>query len=216
MARKMVRKNQKIDRILEYIAVYSKNNGFPPSIREIQQTFNYKSTSTVAYYLRQLEERGDLVNKGRKNRTLTVSPYYIEDHPHLKAQVIDKSFELIPLVGTITAGQPILAEENYDETYFIPTNLFRNRGEKLFMLTVKGDSMIEAGIFNNDKIVVRRQHHAENGEIVVALIENSATVKYYYKEDGQIRLQPANSTMSPMFFNSVTVLGKVIGLIRNM
>jgi len=212
----MAKHNQNIELMLDYIATYSKENGFPPSIREIQEKFDFKSTSTVAYYLRKLEERGDLVNKGRRNRTLTVSPHYIEDHPHLMAKVIDKDFELIPLVGTITAGQPILAEENYDETYFIPTNLFRNRGDHLFMLTVKGDSMIEAGIFNNDKIVVRKQHTAENGEIVVALIENSATVKTFYREDGQIRLQPANSTMAPMYFSSVTILGKVIGLIRNI
>ena len=210
----MAKNNQKIDYMLDYIASYSKDNGFPPSIREIQNKFNFKSTSTVSYYLKKLEERGDVVSKGRKNRTLTISPRYYDEHPELSKKFLDKDFNLIPLLGCITAGQPILAEENYDESFFIPTNLFR--GDNLFMLTVSGESMIEAGIYDGDKIIVRKQETAENGEIVVALIENSATVKTYYKEENRIRLQPENSTMQPMYFDNISILGKVIGLIRKM
>ena len=212
----MARNNQKIEHILEFIAKYSKENGFPPSIREIQDKFNFKSTSTVSYYLKKLESRGDLLNKGRKNRALTVTPTYYEEHPDILAKTLKDDFQLVPLIGTIAAGQPILAQENYDESYLIPTNLFRNRGEDLFMLTVHGESMIDAGIFNGDKIVVRSQHTAENGEIVVALVENSATVKTYYKESNRIRLQPENSSMQPMYFDNITILGKVIGLVRNL
>ncbi len=210
----MAKNNQKVEDMLSYIANYSQENGFPPSIREIQDKFNFKSTSTVSYYLRKLEQRGDLVNKGRKNRALSVAPHYFEEHPEYKAKMLDKEFNMIPLVGNVTAGQPILAEENFEESFFIPTNLFR--GDNLFMLTVSGESMIEAGIYNGDKIVVRQQNTAENGEIIVALIDNSATVKTYYKESNRIRLQPENSTMQPMYFDNITILGKVVGLIRKI
>ena len=210
----MAKNNQNVDNMLNYIATYSKDNGFPPSIREIQDKFNFKSTSTVSYYLKKLEDRGDIINKGRKNRTLTVSPRYFDAHPEFKNKILDKDFNVIPLVGNITAGQPILAEENYEESFFIPTNLFR--GDNLFMLTVIGESMIEAGIYDGDKIIVRQQNTAENGEIIVALIDNSATVKTYYKENNRIRLQPENSTMASMYFDNITIMGKVVGLIRNM
>ena len=115
-------------------------------------------------------------------------------------------------MGNVTAGQPILAEENYEDSFYIPTNMFR--GDNLFMLKVIGESMIDAGIYDGDKIIVRQQNTAENGEIVVALIENSATVKTYYKEDGRVRLQPQNPNMSAMYFDNIAILGKVIGLIR--
>ena len=210
----MAKNNQNIDNMLEYIASYSHNNGFPPSIREIQSKFNFKSTSTVSYYLKKLEDRGDIINKGRKNRTLTVAPHYFDEHPQYFNKILEKDFNMIPLLGNITAGQPILAQEQHEEAFFIPTNLFR--GDNLFMLTVSGDSMIEVGIYNGDKIIVRQQKNAENGEIIVALIENSATVKTYYKENNRIRLQPENSSMEPMYFDNIEILGKVIGLIRNI
>lgn len=208
----MAKKNQTYDEILEYIARFTKNNGFPPSVREIQANFHFRSTSTVSYYLRKLEESGQLINRGRKNRALSVSESFYVDNPVYKPKFLNSNFAVVPLLGNVTAGQRILAEENHEDEYYIPTNLFH--GDNLFMLTVQGESMIEAGIFSDDKIIVRQQNYAEDGEIVVALIENSATVKTYYKDKDKIRLQPANSTMSAMYFDNLTILGKVIGLIR--
>lgn len=208
----MAKNNHRVQEILEYIADYSKNNGFPPCIREIQDHFGFRSTSTVSYYLRKLEASGELINKGRKNRALSISDKYFDENPIYKPKFLNTDFTVIPLVGNVTAGIPILAEDNYEDSYYIPTNLFH--GDNLFMLSVSGDSMIDAGIFSGDKIIVRQQNYAENGEIVVALIENSATVKTYYKEEGRIRLQPQNPTMSAMYFDNVSILGKVIGLIR--
>mgnify|MGYP002915432466 CR=1 FL=1 len=127
---------------------------------------------------------------------------------------IIKSYSPIPVLGQITAGQPILATENYEDLYYLPANLFKGNG--LFILNVVGDSMINAGIFNGDKVVIRKQETAENGEIVAALIDDSATIKRFYKEDGHYRLQPENPTMEPMYFDEVSIIGKVIGLIRNM
>lgn len=208
----MAKNNYKLKEILEFIADYSKNNAFPPSIREIQNQFGFRSTSTVSYYLRKLEANGDLINKGRKNRALSISDRYLNANPKYKPKFLNTDFSVVPLVGNVTAGQPILAEENYEDSFYIPTNMFR--GDNLFMLKVIGESMIDAGIYDGDKIIVRQQNTAENGEIVVALIENSATVKTYYKEDGRVRLQPQNPNMSAMYFDNIAILGKVIGLIR--
>lgn len=208
----MAKNNLKLKQILEFIAEYSKQNAYPPSIREIQEELGFRSTSTVAYYLKKLEDNGDLVNRGRKNRALTISDKYYDINPSFKPKFMNTDFKIVPLIGTVTAGLPILAEENYEDSFYIPTNLFH--GDNLFMLTVSGESMINAGIYDGDKIIVRQQNTAENGEIVVALIENSATVKTYYREDGRIRLQPENPTMSAMYFDNLTILGKVVGLIR--
>jgi len=196
-------KNNKLEQILIFISTYTKDNGFPPSVRDIQAEFKFKSTSTVSYYLEKLEKSGAIKKSSGKNRAIFVSGKRVDMN----------DFSNIPLIGNITAGQPILAEQNYEEMFLMPINLFR--GEDLFMLTVIGDSMINAGIYNGDKIILKRQNYADNGDIIAALIEDSATVKRYYKENNKIRLQPENSYMEPMYFENIQILGKVIGLIRN-
>ena len=201
----------KVETILEFIAEFSADNGYPPSIREIQDKFAFKSTSTVSYYLDKLKNDGLITKSGRKNRAINIAKS--ASAPKANAS-LPAEFNRIPLVGTITAGQPILATQSYDDVFYMPVNLFK--GEDLFMLTVSGESMIDAGIFDGDKIVLRRQNTAVNGEIIAALVDDSATVKRFYKEDGQIRLQPENPTMQPMYFKSVDILGKVVGLIRKM
>lgn len=194
-------------KIYEYICGYQKDNGFAPSIRDIQAEFNFKSTSTVCYHLDRLQNDGLIKRNSGLNRAII---------PQNKLAVFESfanaEFTRIPLIGDITAGQPILAEENYQETYCIPTSMFK--GENLFMLSVHGDSMIDAGIHDGDKIIVKQQSTAENGEIVAALLETGATVKRFYKEESRFRLQPENPTMAPIYCDSVQILGKVIGLIR--
>jgi len=214
----MVNTGKNIDKnlkeLLGFIEKYISKNNFPPSVREMCAAIGVSSTSTVAYYLNRLEEENlikrnangkhrtwDLINRGNI-KTATLS------------DVADISATPIPLLGTIAAGQPILAVENYEDVFYMPTSLFR--GEGLFMLTVKGESMIEDGIYNGDKVVIKQQNTAENGEIVAAMVEDSATVKRFYKEENKFRLQPANSSMDPMYFTEVKILGKVVGLIRKI
>jgi len=192
----------------QYIIEFTENNGYAPSIRELQKEFGFKSTSTVVYHLDKLDEMGLIKREPGKNRVIktkdeSVSPERIASKYNLTT---------IPLVGDITAGVPILAEENYQETFFIPTSLFR--GDDLFMLNVNGSSMINAGICDGDKLILRKQSTARNGEIVAVMLDNRATVKRFYKEDGYYRLQPENPLMSPIICKSVDILGKVIGLIR--
>ncbi|MDE6441376.1 MAG: transcriptional repressor LexA, partial [Clostridia bacterium] len=149
-------------------------------------------------YINQLKERG-LINKaGNKNRAVS-----------LKQNVVT-----VPLVGTVAAGQPIFATENYDGFYSIPGNFFN--GDELFMLNVQGDSMINIGMLEGDKIVVKKQQNADNGDIVVALVDDSATVKRFFKRDGKIILHPENDDMQDFVFDSVSILGKVVGLMRNI
>ena len=177
-----------------------REKGYPPSVREICKECNIKSTATAHSYIAKLQDRGFLNKANNKKRSVTIGK---------------SSGVSIPLVGTVTAGQPIFAYENYEDYYTFPTGEFR--GEELFMLRVEGTSMIDAGIMNGDKIVVRRQQTAENGEIVVALVEDSATVKRFFRRDGQIVLHPENEALSDMIYQNgeVSILGKVIGLIRN-
>lgn len=190
----------KLIKVMDYIRRFSEENGYTPSVREIGTECGIKSTATVYSYLQKLQDRGFLNKTTNKKRSVTLA----------KSSGIN-----IPLIGTVTAGQPIFAYENYEDYYTFPTNEFR--GEDLFMLRVEGTSMIDAGIMNGDKIVVRRQQTAENGEIVVAMIEDSATVKRFYRRNGQIVLHPENEALSDMIFNDgeVSILGKVVGLIRN-
>ena len=190
----------KLIKVMDYIRRYSEEKGYTPSVREIGTECGIKSTATVYSYLQKLQDRGFLNKTTNKKRSVTLA----------KSSGIN-----IPLIGTVTAGQPIFAYENYEDYYTFPTNEFR--GEDLFMLRVEGTSMIDAGIMNGDKIVVRRQQTAENGEIVVAMIEDSATVKRFYRRNGQIVLHPENEALSDMIFNDgeVSILGKVVGLIRN-
>lgn len=190
--------------ILDYIKSQILNKGYPPAVREICEAVHLKSTSSVHSHLESLEKNGYIKRDPTKPRAI---------------EIVDDSFNLsrreivnIPVIGTVTAGQPILATENI-EGYFPLLSEDIPRGES-FMLKVKGESMINVGIYDGDQIIVRRQPTAENGNIVVALIDDSATVKTYYKEDGHFRLQPENDTMDPIIVPDLTILGKVIGLYR--
>ena len=191
---------EKLTRVMDYIRKFSEENGYTPSVREIAKECGIKSTATVHSYLERLQDKGYLNKATNKKRSMTFGK---------------SSGVSIPLIGTVTAGQPILAYENYEDYYTFPVGEFR--GEDLFMLRVEGTSMIDAGIMNGDKIIVRRQNTAENGEIVVALVEDSATVKRFYRKNGQIILHPENEALSDMVFadGEVSILGKVVGLMRN-
>lgn len=192
--------------ILEYIKETILKKGYPPAVREICEAVKLKSTSSVHSHLETLEKNGYIRRDPTKPRTIEI----IDDCFNLaRREVVN-----VPLIGTVAAGTPLLAQENI-ETYFpIPSELLPNK--EIFMLKVKGDSMIEAGIFNGDQILVEKTNTAENGEIVVALLDDSATVKRFYREDGHYRLQPENASMEPIFVDEVQILGKVIGLFRMM
>ena len=197
------------DRILAYIQSEIRERGYAPSVREIGEAVGLRSTSTVHGHLMRLEKKGLLRRDAMKPRAMGLSPEYFSSED----EVVD-DVRRLPVVGRLAAGQPILAEENIEEDLPIPVGL-TGSGEQ-FILRVRGDSMIEAGILDGDYIVVRRQADAQNGEIVVALVEDSATVKRFYKENGYFRLQPENSTMEPIIVDEVSIVGKVVSLLRKM
>lgn len=188
-------------KIKKYIETYLDDNGFPPSVRDICNGLNIKSTATVYKYVNKLIEMGYLQKSDNKNRALTVQNRFNKS-----------DFNLVPLVGKIAAGIPITAIENIEDTYEIPTKLFPNHD--LFMLTIEGTSMIDAGIANGDKVILQQTSVCENGDIVAAMIDDSATVKRFYKENGHIRLHPENPTMDDIIVDDCVILGKVVGLIR--
>ena len=190
-------------RILEYIKSEIQTKGYPPSVREIANAVGLKSTSTVHGHLTRLEKKGLLHRDAMKPRAMEVigDPNFVRN-----------ATTAIPVVGRVTAGQTILAEDNVDEYIPIPDAMLGD-GEH-FILLVRGESMIQAGIMDGDYVVVRKQQEANNGDIVVAMIEDSATVKRFYKEHGHFRLQPENPTMDPMYTDEVTILGKVVSLYR--
>ena len=192
--------------ILEYIKETIIKKGYPPSVREICEAVHLKSTSSVHSHLETLEENGYIRRDPTKPRTIEI----LDDNFNLTRREMVN----IPVLGTVAAGQPILAQENIENYFPIPAELLPN--QQTFMLRVKGDSMINAGIFNGDQIIVAQQETAENGEIVVALLDDSATVKRFFKENGHFRLQPENDAMEPILTDSVQILGKVIGLMRMM
>lgn len=195
----------KQQQILEFIKKEVRDKGYPPSVREICEGIGLKSTSTVHGHLSRLEKKGYIRRDPTKPRAIEV----LNLEPALET---NQELVHVPIVGTITAGTPILAIENIEDTFPLPIQYVNN--DDVFMLKVRGESMIEAGIFDKDLILVRQQQAAENGDIVVALIEDYATVKKFYKEKDHIRLQPANSTMSPIIVQDCSVLGKVVGLFR--
>lgn len=208
--------NKRERAILKYIQKQMENNGYAPSVREIGRAVDLSSTATVQGYLNKLEEKGFIKKENQKGRTLRLlknsKGMDIEDEP--KDYYSNKELVDVPVVGRITAGQPILAVENITDTFPIPVDFTGN--SECFMLTVRGESMIEAGILDGDYILVRKQNNANNGEIVVALIEDEATVKTFYKETDHIRLQPENSTMDPIIVPTCEILGKVCGVFRKM
>ena len=197
----MKKTEEKILTVYNFTVEFIKENGFPPSVREICAKLNIKSTATAYSYIEKLKSMGLLDKSPMKKRALTISK--------------DKSsFKSIPLLGTISAGSPIFAVENLEGYYPLPDEL--DSGGTEFALKVKGDSMINAGIFENDVIIVKQQNTAENGEIVVALIEDSAPVKRFYKKDNKIILHPENDSMTDMIFDNVLILGVVKGLMRKL
>ena len=208
--------NKREKAILKFIEKQVDTNGYPPSVREIGKAVGLSSTATVHAYLAKLMEKGYIKKEDQKGRTLRLlksadnKPKVKED----KAFYSGKEMIDVPVIGKITAGQPILAVENVTDTFPIPIDFVGN--SESFMLTVRGESMIEAGILDGDYILVRKQNTAENGQIVVALIEDEATVKTFYKEKDHIRLQPENSTMDPIIVPNCSILGKVIGVFRKM
>lgn len=191
-------------RILAFIEQEIAQKGYPPSVREIGDAVGLKSTSTVHGHLRRLEVRGMLRRDAMKPRAMEVC---VDNAPARSAGI-----EMVPLVGNVAAGSPILAEEYIEDQIPLPETLL---GEgKHFVLKVHGDSMINAGIMDGDYVVVRQQNTANNGEIVVAMIEGSATVKRFYRENGHFRLQPENSAMLPIITRSVDIAGKVVTVYR--
>jgi repressor LexA len=190
--------------ILNYIYDYYRANGYPPSVREICAATGLKSTATVHAYLVQLEKKGYLNRNPQKPRAIDL----------MNRKMIDRDTVKVPLVGKVTAGQPILAQENIETTFILPKEMVPDAGA--FMLSVKGDSMIEAGILDGDYVIVKSTDTAENGDIVVALIGDEATVKRFYKERDHIRLQPENRFMQPIIVRDLKILGKVVGLFRKI
>ena len=193
-----------------------KENSYPPSVREIGKAVGLSSTATVHGYLAKLEQKGYIKKENQKGRTLKLLKSENGKTPSQEGKDFYSGKELVevPVIGKITAGAPILAVENVTDTFPIPVDFVGN--SESFMLTVRGESMIEAGILNGDYILVKKQNTANKGEIVVALIEDEATVKTFYKEKDHIRLQPENSTMDPIIVPNCEILGKVIGVFRKM
>jgi len=196
--------NEKQANILRFIKTELENKGYPPSVREICEAVRLKSTSTVHGHLDRLEKRGFIRRDPTKPRAIELL--------NADKRESRKEFVHVPIVGKVTAGQPILAVENIEDTFPVPIDYLDN--SEVFMLSVKGESMINAGILDNDYVLVRQQQHAKNGDIVVALIDDEATVKTFYKESSSIRLQPQNPAFSPIIVYDVTILGKVIGVFR--
>ncbi|MFD0619061.1 MULTISPECIES: transcriptional repressor LexA [Paenibacillus] len=197
--------------ILEFIRNEVRSKGYPPSVREIGEAVGLASSSTVHGHLDRLEKKGLIRRDPTKPRAIELLSQEESEHTHLYTQMIAK----VPIVGKVTAGAPITATENIEDYFPLPEQFVHD--QNVFMLSVMGESMIEAGIHNGDFVIVRQQQTANNGDIVVAMTEDDeATVKTFYKEKDHIRLQPENSTMEPIRLNHVTILGKVIGLFRNM
>lgn len=191
--------DEKIKKVYEFTIDFINENGFPPSVREICSKLNIKSTATAYSYIERLKSQGLLDKSPLKKRAITLSQKPV-------------SFKSIPILGTIRAGEPIFAVENLEGYYPLPTEL--SGGGDKFALKVQGDSMINAGIFDKDIIIVNQQNSAQNGDIVVALVDDGATVKRFYKIDGKIVLHPENDCMEDMIFDEVIILGVVKGLMR--
>ena len=211
MARKITKRQQQI---YDFIRTYQLEKGYPPSVREMASAVGLSSPSTVHAHLSALESRGLIKRDSTKPRALEV--FNEDGSPATKtveaAAPSPRGTVSLPLVGRVAAGMPILAEQNIEDTFTLPSEIATDSGS--FVLEVHGNSMVNAGIFNGDYIVVREQKSAMNGEIVVAMIDGEATVKTFYKERGRVRLQPENDAMEPIFVSSPVILGKVVALFR--
>ncbi len=188
----------KLDQVYQFIKKYQAENGYPPSVREICTALSIKSTATAQYYLDKLAERGLVTKNANKNRAISICETC--------------EYVSVPIIGTVTAGTPILAVENLDGYFPLPPEFATE--DECFMLCVKGDSMIEAGIFHGDKIICKKTPYADNGDIVVALVEDSATVKRFFRKNGKFILHPENCTLSDIVLDNVEILGKITGLVR--
>ncbi len=209
--------------ILDYIRISIRDRGFPPSVREIGDATGLKSSSSVHSHLTALEKKGYLKRDASSARALTVNEALLDDDLSVRVddviaeEPVDEVYRNViplPLVGRVAAGTPILAEQNIEETLGLPKQIVGDANS--FLLTVSGESMIEAGILDGDIVVVTEQSTARNGEIVVAMIDDEATVKTFYKEADRIRLQPENSSMEPIYTTDAVILGKVTALFRTI
>ncbi len=216
----MDRLKERQKNILNYMKQEIKDKGYPPTVREICSALSIKSTSTVHKDIETLVKYGFIIKDPSKPRALMVVnndiPEEKEVSPLSEISTVSEVIE-VPVVGRIAAGTPILAEQNIEDSFPVPARFLK--GGNNYMLTVRGESMIEAGIMDGDYIIVRQQNTANNGDIVVAMLdgyESEATVKTFYKENGHIRLQPENSSMSPIIVNNVQILGKVTGVFRSL
>ncbi|MCS6132794.1 transcriptional repressor LexA [Clostridium botulinum] len=199
----MIESKDRQTEIYEFLKLYIENKGYPPSVREICEAVSLKSTSTVHGHLKRLEKKGLIRRNPTKPRALEI----------VKNNRDKKEMINIPIVGKITAGLPILATENIEDSFPIPLDYIKHDNE-LFMLRVSGESMVNAGIRDNDLAIIERCKTALNGEIVVALIDEEATIKRFFKEKDHIRLQPENDSMNPIIVDNCSVLGKLVGIFR--
>ena len=197
-------KHDKQTEVYNVIKQHILDKGYPPSVREICEIVGLKSTSTVHGHLERLEKKGLIRRDPTKPRAIELMKECI-----IKKEIID-----IPVIGKVTAGQPILAVENVEDTFSMPLNFIKHDND-LFMLKVSGESMIEAGIFDGDFAIIEKVSYAENGSIVVALIENDVTLKRFFKEKNHFRLQPENKAMKPIIVDDCKIIGKLVGLFRN-
>ncbi len=200
--------------ILKFIEKQVEEQGYAPSVREIGKAVGLSSTATVHSYLAKLEEKGYIKKENQKGRTLRLLKGLNKNNTNEKPFYSGRELVDVPVIGKITAGEPILAVENITDNFLIPIDFVGN--SESFMLVVRGESMIEAGILDGDYILVKKQNVARNGEIVVAMIDDEATVKTFYMENGHIRLQPENSTMAPIIVQDCQVLGRVVGVFRKL
>lgn len=198
--------------VYDFIDSYIANKGFGPTVREIGEALNLSSPSTVHVHLKSLEEKGYIQRDPLKSRSISLTKK-TEASPSF-GQSGSSNTIILPLVGRVAAGEPIYAEENIEDTITLPTEIVSDTAS--FMLTVRGESMIEAGINDGDYLVVKEQNTAQNGDIVVALIDDGATVKRFFKEKDHIRLQPENSTMDPIIVKECSIVGKVVALFRRV
>lgn len=199
-------------RVYDFIESYITEKGYGPTVREIAEAVDLSSPSTVHVHLKTLEDKGYIVRDPLKSRSIAL-PHHAHNEPSFGSTGSTNTLSL-PLVGNVAAGEPILAEQNIESTMVLPTEIVGDAAS--FILAVHGESMIEAGINDGDYVVVKEQHVARNGEIVVALIEDGATVKRFYKEADYIRLQPENSTMDPLITRDCTIVGKVVAVLRKV
>ncbi len=198
--------------VYDFIDSYIANKGFGPTVREIGEALNLSSPSTVHVHLKSLEEKGYIQRDPLKSRSISLTKKNVASPSF--GQSGSSNTIILPLVGRVAAGEPIYAEENIEDTITLPTEIVSDSAS--FMLTVRGESMIEAGINDGDYLVVKEQNTAQNGDIVVALIEDGATVKRFFKEKDHIRLQPENSTMDPIIVKECSIVGKVVALFRRV